>query len=166
MVDSGASNHLTSHSEGFKIVDDKVTLAVRVADGRTVVARVKGRQRIKALVQSRSGNEVEKGFVVNNVYLVFELPHTLLSVSALWCEGHRVSFCSRSCTISTASGGQAGCIARLDGGVYTVVSARQSNPHQHTTRTLSATALGKTLEMWHHRLGRGRPVGRSSLTTT
>ncbi|OWY99127.1 hypothetical protein PHMEG_00029930, partial [Phytophthora megakarya] len=88
-----------------------------------------------------------------NVYLVPDLPHTLLSVSKLWRDGHKVSFGPSSCTIATGSRGRTACIARLVGGVYSVVTEPQHEIHARHAQGLSAAALGRTLEMWHRRLG-------------
>ncbi|OWY95321.1 Copia-like retrotransposable element [Phytophthora megakarya] len=86
---------------------------------------------------------------MENVYLVDNLPHTLLSVSALLRQGLAVRFGPASCTI-TGPRGRTTCIARLEGGVYSVITVHQG---EHVAHRLSAAALGQTLEMWHRRLG-------------
>ncbi|OWZ22679.1 Retrovirus-related Pol Polyprotein from transposon TNT 1-94 [Phytophthora megakarya] len=74
--------------DDFVITDDSVTLAFRAADGRMVVARAKGWLRINALVQDKGENELQKDFLVEDIYLVDDLPHAPLSVSALLRDGY------------------------------------------------------------------------------
>ncbi|GMF23197.1 unnamed protein product [Phytophthora fragariaefolia] len=102
-------------------------------------------------VQANGGNEKENDFAVENVYLVDDLPNTLLSVSALLNDGLSVSF-GRACSTIMSSRGRTRCIARLDGGVYSVVTTERRDVDQHTAHGLSAAALGRTLEMGHRRL--------------
>lgn len=103
-MDSGASHHLTGQLEGLFITNNHQTLPVKVADGRTVVAKAKGRLNVQAMVDDGRGNSIRRDFVVDNVYYVPGFQSTLLSVSTLVKAGHSVDFPSLAalCTTVTA----------------------------------------------------------------
>ncbi|KAJ0392372.1 hypothetical protein ATCC90586_010730 [Pythium insidiosum] len=133
-------------------MNEDATLAVKVADGRTLVARAKGRLRVRALLDNGNGIGARKDFVVDNVYYVPNLPNTLLSVSQLALRGHRIDISANCCTVFHGSRRRVGCIARLDNGVYKVVTADDQFSPSHSS-ALAAAVLARDLETWHRRLG-------------
>jgi hypothetical protein len=145
-VDSGASHHLTCRISDLAVTSDSEALAVRVADGRTVVATAKGRLCIPAMVEDNDGNLIQRNFTLDNVYFVPEMTNTLISVSALWQSGHEEVFAADSCTISMGSRRRVGCVARLSDGVYCVVTEDGWPIDKQQAQAHSAAVLDKSLE--------------------
>ncbi|KAJ0392789.1 hypothetical protein ATCC90586_004500 [Pythium insidiosum] len=113
---------------------------------------MKGRMKIKALVDDGTGRVIERDVVLDNVYYVPNFPKTLLSVSALVAAGHPVEFTQRGCTVFHRSNKRAVCIAPVVDGVYPVLTA--SGVLEHTEAKACAFSIfGRDLESWHRRLG-------------
>jgi hypothetical protein len=103
MIDSGASHHLTGQLDCLTETRECAPLVVRVADGRTVVAKQKGTLKINTLVDSGDGGCAVREFELKNVYYVPNFAKTLLSVSSLIHAGHEIAFAETGCS---------GCITR------------------------------------------------------
>lgn len=148
-MDSGASNHLTNRIEDLYVTRNDQMLTVQVADGRTVVARAKGRLRVRALIDDGKGNTIERDHTIDNVYYVPEPRRTLPSASKLIDTGHDVRFTSNCCTVYGGNRCRVKMVARLDNGVYTVVATDQSTTATEEGVAHSAQVLGRDLETWH-----------------
>jgi hypothetical protein len=126
---------------------------IRVADGCTVQAKVKGKMTIKAVVDSGRGRCSVREHTLNNVYYVPNFAKTLVSVSTLVHAGHEVNINSVGCTVHHGKHQRVAFIARDVRGVYPMVTADQARTNDDVTCAVALSVLGTDLESWHPRLG-------------
>jgi hypothetical protein len=117
------------------------------------VARAKGRLKLQVLVDDGQGHAEAREFVVENVFYVPEMTHTLLSVSKLLKSGHEIVFTASSCTVYRGRRRRVSCVARVRNGVYRVHTEDEPRQDSRSGSALAAQVLGRDLEMWHRRLG-------------
>jgi hypothetical protein len=145
LIDSGASHHLTGQLDALTDVSACAPLVVRVADGRTAVAREKGTVRINALVDNGSGGCAVREFKLKNVYHVPNFAKTLLSVSTLIHAGHEVAFAATGCTVyQPRQRHRVACVARDANGVYPLLTEEQAMVDDDLQFAAALSVLGPT----------------------
>jgi hypothetical protein len=145
-LDSGASHHLTGQLDSLTDTEETKPLIIRVADGRTVEARTKGRMTIKAVVDDGAGGCAVRDLNLDNVYYVPNFPKTLLSVSALVNDEHEIMFTSSGCTIYKGRRRRrVACIARAVNGVYPLITEDQARTDDQLTCAVGLAVLGTDL---------------------
>ncbi|KAE9287254.1 hypothetical protein PF008_g26460 [Phytophthora fragariae] len=152
LLDSGASHHLTGQLNSLTNTKKTKSLVIRVADGRTVVAQLKGKMTIKAVVDDGAGSCVVQDFNLENVYYVPNFSKTLVSVSTLIHSNHEIVFTASGCTVFRGSRRRVACVARDVNDVYPMVTEEQARTDDELTCAGLAT-LGTDLGTWHRRYG-------------
>ncbi|KAE9026240.1 hypothetical protein PR001_g12239 [Phytophthora rubi] len=143
-----------SEDDNLTDVRDSKPLVVRVADGRTVVARRRGKLKIEALVDDGAGACIIRAFELENVYFVPNFAKTLLSVSTLIHAGHEVVFTPAGCTVyQPKRRDRVACIARDANGVYPLLTKDQARVDDAIQVALALCVLGTDLATWHRRFG-------------
>ncbi|KAE8960456.1 hypothetical protein PR001_g30380, partial [Phytophthora rubi] len=145
-VAEGQLNNLTNTKKTKPLV-------IRVADGRTVVAQLKGKMTIKAVVDDGAGSCVVQDFNLENVYYVPNFSKTLVSVSTLIHSNHEIVFTASGCTVFRGSRRRVACVARDVNGVYPMVTEEQARTDNELTCAAGLATLGTDLGTWHRRYG-------------
>jgi hypothetical protein len=133
-VDSGCSKHM--------IGDKEIFLTLRKERNGSVSFRNDNSSKIIGEGTVRIGNKNEKA---QNVLLVENMKHNLLSVSQMCDQGHNVTFNSQKCEIrKEGSGKLVGTVSRTSNNIYVLSEIGNEK-----------CCLGKEDEscLWHRRMG-------------
>lgn len=143
VVDSAASSHMFFDKTMFsRLKKDGSHRVITLGDGRTVSAKMTG----SVFIQTRVGEQGQKGLVLNDALYVPSLDSNLVSCSALDKDGYDVNFADGKCTISRDD--ELICTGVLRDGLYFLSNVIVGGEHANV-----AAEMIDGERLWHDRFG-------------